>query len=403
MTSTSIVRFPTGKARRKTSRTTLTEAKIAAQPIPDHGERIIWDAMVPSLGVRLRSGGSKSFTVAAWNAGRGRTEKVSLGLVGNLRLKDARAKAQDILRQSEGVALATARARTEPVPTLEYAFKTYLNAKPTMRTRASFETAWRNWVANSGLASTPIDQITRQMLEDRVMAPLLRAELPYQHDRVRALLSAIYRFHIEKRDFDIANPVRGIGLLKAGQHRERYFRIDELKRFHQALDGKDIPEQIKDYFVLGLLTGMRKANLLGMRWSDVDLDTGIWLIRGEESKNGSPITVRLSQPAVEILRRRRGDDAGSVFVFTSPKNPARPMTDPKRRWKTIVKRAGIDDVRPHDLRRSVGMYGALAGLNSQQIQALLGHRDARSAKHYTSLAGAEVAVADQLADTLLGK
>ena len=79
------------------------------------------------------------------------------------------------------------------------------------------------------------------------------------------------------------------------------------------------------------------------------------------------------------------------------------MTDPKRWWKTIVKRASIDHVRPHDLRRSVGMHGALAGLNSQQIQALLGHRDARSAKHYTSLAGAEVSVADQLADTLLGK
>jgi integrase len=74
-------------------------------------------------------------------------------------------------------------------------------------------------------------------------------------------------------------------------------------------------------------------------------------------------------------------------VFPSPRNTTAAAINPRKAWAAVLIRAGLADVRLHDLRRTLGVWAARGGANAAQIQALLGHRDRRSSEVYSWLAG----------------
>ena len=94
-----------------------------------------------------------------------------------------------------------------------------------------------------------------------------------------------------------------------------------------------------------MLTGCRKAEILTLRWEYVDLDRGE--LRLPDSKTGAKI-VHLGDPAISVLRGIERED-GNPWVITSPK-PGEPLSDVYDQWHRIRCRAGIKDVRLHDLK-----------------------------------------------------
>jgi integrase len=217
-------------------------------------------------------------------------------------------------------------------------------------------------------------------------------------NRVVELLRAIYnRCHVMKI-INLPNPAEGVEPFKE-ESRDRFLQSDELTRFFTALEAE--PEQNRDFFMLTLLTGARKTNVLSMRWEDLDLSQAYWRVPGEVSKNGQPMLIPITKEALSILNRRKTSE-NSKFVFPGSGKSGH-MTSPKRSWERITATAKIDNIRPHDLRRSLGSWMVNTGASIAVIGGALGHKDAKSTEVYARLAIAPVKAAMETAqDAILG-
>lgn len=158
------------------------------------------------------------------------------------------------------------------------------------------------------------------------------------------------------------------------------------------------------YFTLALVTGMRRGELLGLRWADVDLDGG-WLVvrralvrgpgglREEATKGGKGRRIDLTASQVAMLRAHRQAqltarlaagpdwrDQDLVFALppthrgrTQPGGRPYSTTVVEYRWRSLLRRAGLPYLRPHDLRHLNATLLLEAGVHPKVVQERLGH------------------------------
>jgi integrase len=180
--------------------------------------------------------------------------------------------------------------------------------------------------------------------------------------------------------------------------RDRFIRPDELAKFFDALKAL-ASDSVRDYIYLSLFTGARQANVLAMRWEQIDLNLGIWRI--PRTKSGDSHVVPLTQLALEVLARRC-DTKTSDWVFPS-KSATGHLVEPKRSWYLLLEAAGLENLRMHDLRRTLGSYMAMGNQSLHVIGKVLGHRSASATQIYSRLTydpmrqAMEKALADMLA------
>jgi integrase len=196
-------------------------------------------------------------------------------------------------------------------------------------------------------------------------------------NRVLELLSSIYNRAVEW-GYRGSNPAHGINPFRETK-RDRFIRADELPRLFTALS-EDTSEDFKHFVLLSLLTGARRNNVLAMRWEDVDLTAATWRI--PRTKNDEPQVVALVPEAVGVLRDRVPKEEGHVFPAPSKVGH---MTPPKKRWRALLKRAEVADLRIHDLRRSLGSWQAITGASLAIIGKSLGHKSADATMIYARL------------------
>ena len=164
------------------------------------------------------------------------------------------------------------------------------------------------------------------------------------------------------------------------ESRERFLNADELKRFFKAI-AEEESETIRDQVLISLLVGSRSGNTLAMRWEDLDLHERTWRVPGVESKGGRPLVIILADPAIEILERRQGN--GSPYVFPG-RGKTGHLVDVRVGWRRILERAGLEDLRPHDLRRTMASWQAALGASLPIIGRSLGHQHPRTTQVYVS-------------------
>jgi integrase len=129
-----------------------------------------------------------------------------------------------------------------------------------------------------------------------------------------------------------------------------------------------------------LFTGCRLREILGLRWSEVDLERGLLLL--PDSKTGRK-TVVLNAPALEVLANvPKVRDCEFIILGDDPKKP---RADLNRPWRLITHHAGLRGLRIHDLRHTHASIGAGAGLGLPIIGKLLGHKHAHTTAKYAHL------------------
>lgn len=200
-------------------------------------------------------------------------------------------------------------------------------------------------------------------------------------NRVLALISSVFGRAIEFGLYEGMNPCIGIKRFPE-QSRDRFLQADELPRFFDALfaEPKDV---IRDFILVALLTGARKSNVLAMRWSDINLKEATWKIRETETKNSTPQTVPLCEDIISILTERR-KNTRSLFVFPG-RGKSGHFTSPTTGWKRILKRAGLENLRIHDLRRTLGSWQAMTGASLPIIGKSLNHKSPAATAIYARL------------------
>jgi integrase len=250
-------------------------------------------------------------------------------------------------------------------------------------------------------ATRPASDITRAELVDVLNLKSNRGHL-VASNRLRALISRIYRHAVQSgRIAVVDNPVEGTK--KHGEKkRERVLSFAEIQRVWAACD--ELPLHQRVWFRLRLVTGQRSADLIQMRWADLDSPKKhFWNLPGAFTKNQLPHTVYLASLAQELLAQlpRRVEDGpfDPVWVFPAGGNGnnasldvmgdypkiARRLAQPsranivvatpetkrcKRGWKTRLKA----DFTGHDLRRTMTTIASGGGITNDLLGHVLNHR-----------------------------
>lgn len=199
----------------------------------------------------------------------------------------------------------------------------------------------------------------------------------YQANRCLERIRAMYNKAIEwgwKGD----NPTSGIKKFKEIK-RDRFLQPNEAKDFFESLK---LEENIiiRNYFYMALFTGARKTNVLEMRWEQIDMKSALWRI--PDTKNGEPVVVPLISYAMELLRSM---PRISEWVFPNSKSKSGHIEDPKKAWNRILRRANIENLRIHDIRRTMGSWEALTGASMLVIGKSLGHKSTSATQVYARL------------------
>lgn len=402
----------------------FTIRNIEAIKAPESGRLEFKDAKEPGLYLRVTPAGVKTFSFVGRAKGSSRVERVTFGKFPAIKPEEARRRAREVAGQlAGGQSMAQAHRSKRGELTLAELFAEYLaRLKATAKRPDLAESVWRLHIepafgkrklseishldVGKWHRGLPAEIVKRR--EDAKKARDAQRKTPYTAapasdaasaartiDGKRAANQALGQLHAmfqwateQARIYSGANPAQGIEKFKEA-HRDRFLQPDELAPFFQAL--ADEPSQVmRDFFLVALLTGARRANVLAMRWIDINLDRAEWRI--PETKNGEPQTVTLTPEAVQILTARKTDrdalavEDRSAFVFPSDRveNDA-PITSPKGAWKRVLERAGLSNLRIHDLRRTLGSWQARTGASLVIVGKSLNHKSQDSTRIYAQL------------------
>ena len=196
-------------------------------------------------------------------------------------------------------------------------------------------------------------------------------------------LSSAYSWAVA-RGFVDDNPCEGLKK-EAPTKRERFLSTNEASRLISALHELETEHTITPVFIdavrLLLLTGARKQEILQLRWSEIDLEHALIRLPRERSKTGEKHIV-LSTPAMELIQARPHT---SEFVLPSTRDPNKPVVGLQKVWTRIRERAGLPDLRVHDLRHSYASFAVQTGANLPLIAKALGHRQTVTTERYAHL------------------
>lgn len=375
----------------------FTKTMIQRLPLPRAGKRLtVYDTVVPKLAIRKTHAGTCTFYVVKRFGDK--MEWVRLDVFPDMQPEGARTAAEKALGvYATGTSPAVQERQERQKQTLAEAYQAYFELHVTPRGIKSADEIKAMWERCLGpLPDLPARKHGRKRTKhpagvdwskrkldaiDNADVRALHAGIGKTHptmaNRVLELVSTIYNRAAEW-GYRGENPAQGIKPFKEDR-RDRFIQADELPRFFTAL-AADTSEDFKHFVLLSLLTGARRGNVLAMRWQDLDLKGATWRI--PLTKNDDPQVVPLVAEAVEILKTRKPQDDGYVFPAESKTGYMHP---PKKRWRALLSRAKVSDLRVHDLRRSLGSWQAISGASLSIIGKSLGHKSADATMIYARL------------------
>ena len=337
---------------------------------PGRDRREIGDRHMPGLYLVLQPSGAKSWAVRYRYAGIPR--KHTLGQYPAIDLKSARSSCRhcEPLPKVGILGREKVQERTAKADTVEAVARQFVerHCKPSNRPRTARETQrlldlhvmprWRGRLVR--------DIIRRDVLDllDRVVD----GGKPIAANRTLAAIRKMFNWAVA-RDIIAASPCAGVKPPTAERSRDRVLTDQELRAVWQAAD--KIGGTFGALVRLLILTGQRRDEVAGMRWSEIDLEGRRWTLGPERVKNNRPHEIPLSKPAIAILTAL--PRIGNRFVLTSTGDaPSSGYSKGKRRFDSLLP-PDMPDWRLHDLRRTVASGLARLGINLPVNEKVLNH------------------------------
>jgi integrase len=339
-----------------------------------------FDITCPGLMVEIRPTGRKTFYFRYLDSRR-RQRQHRIGNLHDLSLELARRQVQKLrLRVALGEDLIQTKRELAKVPTVSaFIHEQYLPFVQGYK---------RSWECDKGLLRKHIEPIWGRRFMDQVtkadvmtlMASHRKTHAAGSCNRLLILLR--YFFSLAKKwetPGIQSNPASAVPLMPEDNHRERYLTAEEAQRLYQAVCKSDNP-MLKFIVPALVLTGARKREVLDARWEDFDFERRIWRI--PVTKLGRPRHVPMSDGVIRLLHSVPRHEC--PWVFPNP-NTLRPFVSFHCGWDTARKRAGLADVRVHDLRHSFASLLINSGRTLFEVQRILGHTQVKTTQRYAHL------------------
>jgi len=222
-------------------------------------------------------------------------------------------------------------------------FKAFFGSRPLCDIRSRDIEEWKAFIASHCQAST--------------------------FNRALTSLKAIFKKAVEEGKLK-ESPAAKVKKLREENKRVRFLSEDEIARLFEAA-----PARLHDFITLALNTGMRKANLIGLCWEDIDTRAGV--IHVLKTKSGKAYTVSMNRAVVDLLQRLSARGTTGRVLDT---------TNLRREWEEAVLGAGIKGVTIHTLRHTRASYLAMKGVDQFTLSQELGHSDLKMTQRYVHLA-----------------
>jgi integrase len=363
----------------------FNKERLLALPAAAPGSRATYhDTKTTGLQLRVTPAGIKTFSLYRRTKGGG-PERLTLGRFPAMTVEQARKQSAVLNAGIEGGANPGEAIRAlKAEPTLAEFFAEYgkLHGEKKLSWRDD-QQRFRDYLAPA-LGSRKISTINRAMIARALSDAEQSGKSTATVRQVRALASGVFSKAVEWGALE-SNPAQGVKVYGQTVSRDRFLQADEMPRFFQSL-AEEPSNTARDFILLALLTGARRANLLAMRWEEIDLAAGVWRIG--RTKNGTPQTITLCPEAVTILADRR---AAAGFVFPS-RSATGHFAAPHLAMERVMLRAGIpygrnepNGVTLHDLRRTLGSWQARTGASMAIIGKSLNHKSQQATAIYARL------------------
>jgi integrase len=360
----------------------FTKAALDGLQLPEAGKRAVYhDRKTTGLQVRVSSTGAKTFCVYRRIKG-GQPERITLGRYPEMTIERARGEAAKVNAEIEnGASPAKVKRAHREEMTLEEVFELFIPGKRkrdgrplSERTKKDYRDSLR--IHLSKIAGMKLSQIGRDDVR-RIHAAATKKSAA-SANRALAIVSSVFNYATD--ELGVYGGINPAARVKKNYEapRERFAQADELPRLFAAM----AQDPLGDFFMLALLTGARRANLQSMRWADIDLEHGVWRIA--MTKNGTSHDVPLTDEAVAILRGRKEAGVRGAFVFPGSGATGH-LVEPKKAWARILNNAGLEDLRIHDLRRTLGSWQAKTGASLTIIGKSLNHKTHQATAIYARL------------------
>jgi len=351
---------------------------LDALSLPGPGKRLyVYDTKVRGLELMVTPQGTKSFKV--YRKFNNKPIRVTLGKYPEMTIENARREAQKIINElNTGKNPNNEKKKLRDETNFKELFTLYME-RHSKKEKKTWKYDERDVPRFLGQwFQRKLSAITKQEIQE-LHEKVRSVNGLYQANRLLSRIHGIYNKAIEW-GWEGVNPAQGVKKFKE-KSRARFLHPDELPRFFESLDAEQ-NDTIRDYIYVSLFTGVRKTNVLEMRWEDIYLERREWLV--PDTKNGEPLRVHLIEQVVDLLKARLTKYGRSAWVFEGTGKTGHLM-EPKTGWKRILNRAGIKELRLHDLRRTFGSWQAATGANSYMIGHSLGHKSPQSTAVYARL------------------
>lgn len=259
-------------------------------------------------------------------------------------------------------------ARAKPAPTFAEAADLYWELHAS-KTAGAHATVYMLRALAAAFGKKRLDQLSVPDIHRWRNSVTERSTGAYAN-RLHVVLRAVINRAIEWGNFAGPNPAARVRALRVENARLRFLDRGEIARLLAACS----PE-IQPLVVTALLTGMRKGELLKLRWEHVDLATGTIYVL--ETKSGRPREIPVASKLADLLATIPHGDGGRVFAVSE--------ATIKRHFARALSLAGIADLRFHDLRHTFASHYIMRTNDLPATQALLGHASPRMTQRYAHL------------------
>lgn len=344
------------------------QAAVSDTPI------FIYDAALRGFGARVTARGIAFFVEYRIGGRRGRNRRMTIGRLGELTVEDARRKAQrlkveiadgiDVLQKRDAARTRMAGKRFDEV------VERYLDLN------ADDTRYWRE--VRRLLTSRDLSPVSKRPLET-----IATHELIAIIDRVtqrspataRVLFAALRPFFAwcVPRGLIATSPLATVRPPAPVSPRDRVLSDTEIRAFWLGTDRLGFP--FDPVFKLLLLTGQRRTEVAGMRWSEVGLVDATWTLAGARTKNGRSHVVDLAPQALTLLEALPVSESDLTFTTTG-RTPPSGFSKTKARLDTLMRDELSGELPPwrtHDLRRTAASGMAAAGVPPHVVERVLNH------------------------------
>ncbi len=334
-----------------------------------------FDDDLRGFGIRVYPSGRKAFFVSYRNAS-GTKKRHTIGNFGEFTATTARKLAGDVL--------ADVRRGSDPQSEKQERRGEITFAELAERYLDHFKDRKRSWKDDDqrmrqhilpAIGHRKLSEIQLQQLQ-RIHSKVRENLSPATANRVAALIKHTFNMAV-KWGYLEASPGRHLTMYREPPPRDIVLTPDQCRTLIEACDADQNPFAA-GLFKLAMFTGRRVGELLGAKWTDVDLDRGILTL--PQTKVGERQFVYLNEPAAGVLHGLPRIE-GNPFVIAGDV-PGKPLIFYRRAWNRILKRTDIDPFPPHGLRHNYASTLVAAGVPLETVGHLLGHKNTVTTRKY---------------------